>query len=278
MGLFDFGGSVSESSAQASSFDNLDQIGFNFGESGSVSGGVSGSSSTQNIAFQDLFQQLFGGASNVAGGIDTSSLTNAANLLFTSGGGFLEQLAGGGAGAGFLEDRLQRSDELTQEQIDLLGEDIGRFLSEDVNPAITSGGVSASTLGGSRGEVQRGIASRGASEAFARGASDIRLGAQAQNDSIAQFLAGNETERLGSALTQMPGLFGLAEAGTFAGLSPFMLLSQIMGGPTTLTDSTSFSEQFGESFGLDFGFDQTTGRAGSQSSSSSSSASVNFGF
>ena len=276
--MFGFGGGKSSSSSSSSSFDNLDQVGFNFGQSGSVSGGVSGSQSTQNIAFEDLFANLFGGASNVAGGIDTSSLTSAANLLFSSGGGFLEQLAGGGAGAGFIEDRLANNSAIADEQIGLLGEDISRFLAEDVNPAITAGGVSASTLGGSRGEVQRGIASRGATEAFARGAADIRLGQQAQTDQLAQFLAGDETSRLGSALTQLPGLFGLAEAGTFAEMSPLMMLAQIMGGPTTLTDSTSFSEQFGESFGLDFGFDQTTGRAGSESSSSSKSSNIKFGF
>jgi len=57
--MFGFGGGKSSSSSSSSSFDNLDQVGFNFGQSGSVSGGVSGSQSTQNIAFEDLFANLF---------------------------------------------------------------------------------------------------------------------------------------------------------------------------------------------------------------------------
>lgn len=278
---FGFGGDRTDSSSQSqsSSFDNLDSFGFNFGQSGSSSRGGSAAESSQRVAFEDIFARLFGGASDVASGIDTGGLTGAANELFGAGGTFLDTLGGGGAGAGFLEDRLS-GDGLADEQIGLLGEDIARFVAEELNPAITSGGVAASTFGGARTNVQKGTAARGASEAFARGAADIRSSEQATRDRIAETLAADETTRGTAGLSALPSLFGLAEAGTLADLSPFAALSQIVGAPTVLGESSSISQQIADAFGIDFGFDETTGRAGSQSTSSSSTRSrgFNFGF
>lgn len=273
---FGIGGSTSKQSSQSSSssFDNLDQQGLNIG--GSQSSSIGQSSSSSSIAFEDVFAKLFGGASGAAAGINTSAITDAANLLFGGGTNFLDQLAGGGAGAKFLEDRLAGSDQLVADQIGLLEEDIGRFLSETVNPAITGSGVQAGTLGGGRGEVQRGIASRGAAEAFAKGATDIRLGERARTDAIAQALASDETGRAGVGLNSLGDLLNLVTGGSLAGLEPFAALSQILGPATVLTDSQSSQSSQGTSF--DFGFDQTTGRAGSQSSSSSSGSSKSFDF
>lgn len=274
MGLLDIGGSKSESSSrsQSTSFDNLDSFGFNFGAQGSESGG----GSTSRIAFEDVFAQLFGGASGAAAGIDTGAITGAANSLFSSGAGFLDTLTGGGAGAGHLEDRLARGGQFADDQIDLLGEDISKFLAEDVNPAITAGGVNAMTLGGSRGDLQRGLASEAALKEFSRGSLNIRRNEQSALDKIATDLAADEQGRNLGALGMLPGLFGLAESGAMANLSPFAALSQILGGPTVLQDSN----QFASSFGFDFGEDRTTGRAGSQSTSrsDSESGSFNLGF
>lgn len=298
MGLFDFGGSRSRSrsDSSSSSFDNLDSFGFNFGRTGSSSSGISGGSSSSRsgsvsqdrIAFEDIFASLFGGASSAAGAVNTGALTTASNLLFNSGAAFLDTLGGGGAGARALEERLASRDGLADEQISLLGEDISRFLSEDVNPAIKESGVVASTLGGSRGEVQRGMATDSATREFARGAVDIRSRDQAARDSIAGMLAQDESSRAGTALSSLPGLFGLAEGGALASLSPFAALSSILGPATVLSSSSSaasseasdFARQLSEAFGIDFGFDSTRGRAGSQSRSSSSSRSdsVSFGF
>jgi hypothetical protein len=278
MGLFGIGGSTSKqrSESSSSSFDNLDAFGFNFARDTSSSRG--GSSSSQSIAFQDVFSKLFGGASGAAAGVDTSSISNAASLLFGKGGDFLEELGGGGVGARFLEDRLAGSDELADQEIAGLESDIGRFLSETANPAITAGGVSAGTFGGTRGEVQRGIATRGATEAFTRGATDIRARHRGETDALATALAGDETARNVSGLESLPGLFGLAEGGELAGLSPFAALSQIIGGPTVLTESES--SQLAEALATQFGLDRTTGRAASRSTSSSSSSakSFNLGF
>ena len=273
---FGIGGGTSKSSSQSSSssFDNLDQVGLNIGGSQSTSSGQS--TSTSRIAFEDVFAKLFGGASGAAAGIDTSSITNAANMLFGGGTGFLDQLSSGGAGSKFLEDRLAGSGQLVDEQIGLLEKDLGRFLSETVNPAITSGGVQAGTLGGGRGEVQRGIAARGASEAFVKGATDIRLGERAQTDAIAQSLASTDINRAGVGISSLGDLLNLVTGGSLAGLEPFAALSNILGPATVLSDSQS--SQSSDSLGFDFGFDQTTGRAASRSSSSSSSSSKNFSF
>lgn len=258
MGLFGIGGSSSSSrgSSSSSSFDNLDQF------------SLGGSQSGQNIAFEDLFASLFGGASGAAGAVNTGALTNQANLLFGAGGGFLEGLQGGGAGAEFLEGELGRSSGIVDEQIGQLGGDLEKFLGESILPQIKSSGVSAGTLGGSRGEVSKGIAAEGLLSEFARGSTAIRAGERDRITGIAQGLAQDETNRNQIGLGALPGLFGLAEGGALAGLSPFAALSQIMGGPTTLTDSSSF----------DVG--STTGRAGSTSESSqrSRSSSFNFGF
>lgn len=290
------GRSRSRSSSSSSSFDNLDassfDVGFQRSGSSSVSGGSSssfdrsGSSSSQRVAFGDVFANLFGTASGIAGGIDTGQLGDAASLLFSAGGNILDDLRGGGAGAEYLETRLGQRDGLADMQVEQLGDDLSRFLAEDVNPAITSGGVAASTLGGSRGEVQRGIASRGASEAFVRGATDIRVRDQAARDSIAAGLMESETARGGIASQLLPQMYGLAEAGVMSALSPMQALSQILGPQLALTESESFgvggsqSEQFAqalsEMLGFNIGGSRTTGRAGSSSRSSSSSSASNF--
>jgi len=286
MSLLGIGGSRSSSSSRSdsSSFDNLDQFGFNVGVQGStnVSGSQSGGTSRDSIAFEDLFAQLFGGASAAAAGINTGGLTSAANSLFSSGGGFLDSLSGGGAGGDYLRERVAGGDRLASEQIDLLGGDIQKFLNESVLPGIKSSGISASTFGGSRGDVAKGIAGEGALREFSRGAQSIRQDQQNSLDTIAQALLSSNNQAANIGLGSLEGLFGLAQGGALADLSPFMALAEILGGPTVLNESNNqaTSSALAESFGFDIGSDTTTGRAGSQSTSRSrsSSSSFNLGF
>lgn len=285
--MFGFGASKSKASSQSSSesfsssFDNLDQFGFGFQSDRSVSGGesVSGSSdvsrSSSRVAFEDVFAKLFGGATGAAAGIDTGSITGAANLLFGSGRDFLSGLEGSPE----LEGRFREVDTVADSEIALLESDIGRFLSETVNPNITQSGVQAGTLGGSRGEVQRGIASEAALSEFVRGVTSIRSGAQGRKDALAGQIAGDRLGRSSTALSALPALFGLAESGAFGSLSPFAALAQILGPQTVLTDAQSVgssfgsSSQFSESAGFGLNLDTTTGRAGSESASKSQSTS-----
>lgn len=275
---FGIGGSRSRSSSssQSSSFDNLDSSSFNIGGSGSTSSSTGVSSSADRIAFEELFQNLFSGASAAAGGINTQGLSGAANQLFSSGGDFLENLGGGGPGGEFLEGELADSDRLADEQIDLLGSDINRFLTENVLPGINQTGISAGTFGGSRGEVARGIAGEGAVQEFARGSTAIRTNERARTDSIATALLQENTQASQAGLSGLAEVFGLAESAAFADLSPFAQLSSILGDPTVLNDSASISEALAESFGFDVGASRTRGRAGSESASTSSSRSRSF--
>lgn len=279
---FGIGGSDSrtESNSSSSSFDNLDSTGFNIGASGSESGGRSRSGSSQNIAFEDVFARLFGGASATAGGIDTSSLTRASNMLFGSGASFLDSLGGGGAGAGFIEDRLAGSDSRVSDEMGILEADLNRFVGEQADRRTTSSGVAAGTLGGGRTLVQNQLTDRNAAEAFARGSVDIRAREREATDALALGLAQDETMRAGTGLDSLAGLQGISESGALAGLTPFAALSQILGGPVALTESFGEADDFASSFARDFGFDSTVGRAGSQSESSSRgrSRSFNFGF
>lgn len=292
MGLFSFGGSKAKSSSFSESFSNLDSFGLNLGVSGSTNvsstdaSSRSGGEATQDIAFRDIFKNLFGGASNVAGDLAgrTDDLSGAANLLFSSGQGFLESLGEGGAGASFLEQRLSGGDSLVDDRIDLLREDLSSFLEEELNPAITARGVEASTLGGSRGQIARGQAAGDVAREFTRGAIDIRSRDQAQRDAIASTLLADETTRSATGIAALPGLFGLAESQFLSDLSPFAALSQIIGDPTVLTqsseaaESSSISRALAEAFGLDIGVDSTTGRSASTSGSKSKSGSLSFGF
>lgn len=275
---FGIGASASSSSSesQSTSFDNLDSSSFSVGESGSTSASTGISSSTDRIAFQDLFQNLFGGASAAAGGINTAGLSGAANQLFGSGGDFLSKLQSGGAGGDFLESQLTNRDDLANQQVDLLGTDINKFLTESIIPGIDSTGIQAGTFGGGRGAVARGIAGEGATREFARGATAIRQGERDRTTGIASTLLGENTRQSQAGIGGLASVFGLAEAGQFAELSPFAALAQILGGPTTLTDSSSISEALAQSFGFDAAGSISTGRAGSQSTSESESSSASF--
>lgn len=273
MPLFDFGGSVqeSESFGQSSSFDESTSV--------SASGGISESGSQQTsqdmVAFEDVFARLFGGAEGAAGGLDPSMLTEAANQLFSGGTGFLDTL-GGGAGADYLEGRLSEDNAVLEEQIGLLGEDLGKFFNEELLTGITSESISGGQLGGGRQGVAQGAAVDMVGREFARGATELRAGDIAARDAAAVNLEGLGIQGAGTALENLPGMAELAEMGFSADMLPFLMMSQITGGPTVLGQSqgSSFAsaEDFAAAFSESFGGSQST------TQSSSEGTSINFGF
>lgn len=258
---FSFGGSKSKTVSSSESFDQS--------TSGAASGGLSESSSEQRIAFEDVFARLFGGAEGAAAGLDPSILTETANTLFSGGTGFMDQI-GADVGSQYLTDRLSGDNEVLQQQIDLLGEDLGKFFSEELNPAITSEAVGGGQLGGGR----QGVAQAGAIEAvgdqFTRGATALRAGDIAARDSAAGVLAGNTISGAATALQGIPALAGVADIGFSAGLSPYERLAAIIGGPTTLTSAGSTSADFARSFSESFG------RSTASSKSKSKAADIGF--
>jgi len=301
MGLFSFGGSRSESRSSGRSFSQSDSFGqsssFQGSESGSVSGGVSRAGSedrsqgisSQDIAFEDVFSRLFGGAEAASAALDPSLLTDASNQLFSGGMGVLDRL-GGDVGSEFLQGRLTDENPLLQDQIDLLGEDLGDFFSEELNPAITSEAVGAGQLGGGRQGVAQGRAAELVGEQFTRGATALRAGDLARRDAIAGGLADRSLAGAQTELNASPMLLQLAQAGFGAEFMPTQMLASILGDPTVLTQSrqeargTSFSDAmdfaraFSESFGASQATDESRSRSASRTDSFSSSGSIKFGF
>lgn len=238
------------------------------------------STSTQSLAFQDLFSQLYGGAASTAAGLSGQPVQNAASMLFSGGTGFLDSL-GGGAGEDYLASRLASGNPILGEQIAGLGSDLGRFFREELNPAITSQAVAGGTLGGGRQGVAQGAAMREVGEQFTRGATALRAGDIAARDAAAQGLAGARTQAAGVGLSALPGLLGVAQTGSLSALAPFQALAGILGGPTVLTQarsedtasSISASEAVARAISQSFGEDFAT----SKSKSRSMSAGIGFG-
>ena len=232
---FGFGGSRSSSTSNSQSTDQS--------TSRSFSGGASQSSSEQSVAFEDIFARLFGGAEGAAAGLDPSMLTNTANQLFSTGTGFMSQI-GGDAGTAFLQDRLTGGNEVLQQQIDLLGEDVGQFFNEQLLPGITSDAVAGGQLGGGRQGVAQGRAIQEAGNQFTRGATALRAGDITARDAAAGTLAGNTVAGAQVGLQGLGGLAGIADMGFSAGLSPYERLAGILGGPTVLGSSQSTAADF----------------------------------
>lgn len=232
-----------------------------------------------------MFQSLFKDSSNVAGTIATGGITQAANQLFGSGNSLLSNLdtLGGskpvGAGEDYLTGRVNGSSPLVDQQIQSLESDLSQYFGENVLPQIRSDAIGAGQAGGSREGVATGIAARGLMSELTKGIVSLRTADQAQRDAAGSTLAtvqGNRAVQANAAgLGQLPSLLDVFSTGTMAGLSPYLALAQILGGPTALTTSAgqdSSSEQSAASSS-----EVATSRSSSSGSSSSSGKSQSTG-
>lgn len=252
MGLLSslFGGSKS----QAEQTQQSDSFGYGINQSsatsssGGRSSGLSLGSSTSDVFASDLFRQLYTGAVGAAGSINPALATERVNQLFTGGASIIEQLAGGGAGAEYLARRLGGNDDVLNSQVDALGEDLSRFFSEELNPAIRGSAVAGGSLGGGRQGVAQGLAAEGVTREFARGATELRSADIARRDSAALGLLSAQGANAATALNALPQLAALG-SGTEA-LAPYAALSEILGGPTVLTQSEQMSSQQAEEFAM----------------------------
>jgi len=206
----------------------------------------SSSSSSQNVFSADLFRQLFAGATNVAGEIDTAGLTDAANQLFTGGQGFLgdlEELSAGTDVAGeFLSGRISGEGGFVDENIAALGEDLGQFFEEQLLPGIESEAIGGLQLGGGRQGVAQGKAIESVGREFRRGSLEIRNRDLRERTDAARVLSAQRLSASQAGLAGSQQQFDLANAATLAPFSPFLTLAQILGAPTTLTETESSSE------------------------------------
>ncbi len=156
------GGNVSSSFGVGGSQSVSDSIASSL--SSSQTGGQS--SSTQGIAFQDLFSQLYGGANAAAGLVNTQGLSATANQLFSGGTKFLDML-GGNPGTDALQARIGDTS-ARDAQLGALQSGLGDLFNEQLLPGITGQGVSTGTLGGSREAVAQSLAAKQVAQAAAR--------------------------------------------------------------------------------------------------------------
>lgn len=250
-----FGGSKTSSTQQQQS----DSSGFsiNRGTSSSESGGISsgfssgvtGSSgasrSSSSVFSEDILRQLYGGAASAASAIDPSLAIERNNQLFTGGTSIIQQLTDGGAGADYLTRRLSGdNNDVLNSQIDAIGTDLGRFFNEQLNPAITGSAVAGGALGGGR----QGVAQSGAIDSvlreFSTQAANLRASDITNRDNAALGLLSANNANANTALGSLSSLSDLGSG--LEALQPFSALSQIIGGPTVLTDSSSEQSSFGQ--------------------------------
>jgi hypothetical protein len=228
-----------------------------FSLSGSKSSSSSSSSSVQDVFEANAFQKLFGQASNVAGGIDTSQLTSQANALFQGGQGFLENLeslsSGTDEGSQFLKSAIAGNDDLVNQNIQSLGEDLGAFFNEQLLPGITSSAVGSGQLGGGRQGIAQGAAVDSTAEQFRRGSLDIRNNAFKDRIDASRTLQTSVRDASTAGLAGSQTQFDLANAATLSPFSPFLTLANILGDKTTLTQSESESKSKSGSFGIGAG-------------------------
>lgn len=249
MGSFSLAGGKSKATSQSTAIG--DSYGYNgsssqqFSQGSSQSTNAAQSATTQSIAFEDLFRQLYGNASSAAGqaAANAGALSDQAKMLFSGGVDFLNQLSGGTA-SNYLNSRLDGNPQL-DEQIGQLGSDIGQFFREEINPAIASSAIGNGQLGGGRQGVAQGKAAQAAAREFQTGATNLRAQDLAARDAAAGQLLNSNIAAAGTGLNALPSLLGVANAGLNAELAPYQALASIIGGPTTLTQSQS--TQYGQS-------------------------------
>lgn len=238
--MFNFG--INKSSSQSSSY----------GYNESFSDSLSQAQSQQRIAFEDIFRELYSGASGVAGKAAEMAplFQGQAADLYSSGVNFLDQL-GVGAGEDYLSSRL--TDTTARDtQLGALKTGLGELFRDEINPAITSRAVAGGTLGGGRQGVAQGVAAGKLGTAYTQGAASIFATDQAQRDAAAGTLMQGRTQAAGVGLSSLSSLFGVAEGGLNAGLSPYASLASILGSPTVLGSSSEIAAALSRAFGEDF--------------------------
>lgn len=287
-GSFGLGGGESSSQSQSQSVGQ--SFGVNTSNSVSQSTGVAQATNTgqstsgQSVAFQDLYNQLYGGATSAAGALaqNTGQLSNAASMLFSGGTDFLSQLGGGGAGNEFLTNQLT-DDSALNGQIGALGTDLGNFFNQQLLPGITSDSVGNGSLGGGRQGVAQGLAAQSVANSFASQSATLRANDLQSKDVAAQALMTNQTQSDATGLSALPSLYNLASSGFGASLQPYQTLSSILGGPTTLANSQSTqygqstSDQIAQAISQAFGQTSAYDESGSNSASKAWNISVSGG-
>lgn len=243
--IFGIGGSKTKSSSQSYSQDQ--------------STSRAEAYTTQGVLNRPAYERLAFQAESANRRVNPDFLSQAAGDLFSGGTEFLDRLGytdqGGKAGANFLTNRVAGGDQYSDQQIAYLGEDLGRFFREELLTGISRGSTAAGTQGGGRQGVAESLAAREVASQFARGATDIRRQDLTERQGAAETLLNFNLGNTQAGLAALPGLQDLAADEQLAEFDVLDRLSSILGGPTILSDSRSFSstDSFGYSSGTSKG-------------------------
>lgn len=277
--------SQSTSSGSSYGYSSAESGDVSNSQSNSVSGGQSGSN--QAIAFEDLYKQLYGGATGAANNVAMMApqLQSAAQQLFTGGTQFLQNLSGN-AGTDYQTQRLN-SNAPVEDIIASMKTDASDLFSNNLNPAITASAVAGGNLGGGRQGVAQGVAQAQVANDFTRNAANLRYQDVQSKDQIAANISGNSIAAANTGLGSLPGLLDIMERGQNAELAPYSSLAGILGGPTTLTTSAandfsrstaqSASDAFSRSFGEQTAEQQAQSTAKGKSNAYNYSGSFSYG-
>ena len=227
--------------------------------------GTQGSNFNDSQTFVDPAQQPFldflrNAATGVAGGqqqaIGDFAFPFAEQLL--SGGTDLLNSLSSGAFADPLRD-FQLNDSLIEGQISALGTDINTQLQEFLGGAggLGSEFVLGGTLGGGRQQVQEGIATRGAIDAFARESAGLRGADAAQRQRLGLDQATSLSELQGggqeTALNNLQNIFNLGISPFDAQFGPLLNLANILGDPTRVSETFGQGTTAASGGGIDLG-------------------------
>jgi hypothetical protein len=198
--------------------------------------------SNQSVFGSDLFNTLYGGAMGASGQVAQKLPTfqGDAQSLFSGGTDFLSSLKGD-AGSDYMGNRLSGSDNILQQQISGLGSDLGKFYNEQLLPGIASESIGNGMLGGGRDQIAQGTAAGEVARQFGQGVTALRSANQGQLDTLATNYSAGRTAAAGVGLGNLSNVLGLSEANLKSDMLPSQLMAQILGGPTTLTDSLQVS-------------------------------------
>lgn len=291
--MFGLSGSKSSSSSSSSATGRAED----WTQASSIAGGYQGSESLSSgasqsygvsqdrLAFEDMYKKLYGGAAGAAEGMASNPfLSDTANQLFQSGQSILGNLQND-AGSNYLASILT-SNEGVDEQIGLLGQDLGKFLNEQAMPSARRNASLSGQLGGSRQGVAESAAIDQTLQQFARGSAEIRSQNMARQAMAASQLSQQDLAAAQIGLVGNEQQYGLAQQGFMSQLSPYAALASIYGDKTTLGSSlqtsSSYDSAIAKAFGEDFSASQQTGYgydfSDAKSKSKSSSGSFGIGF
>ena len=240
MGLFDFGlgGSVSKSKSQANSSSNT-----------FVDPAQAGYLQNQYADAQALQRAQQPGVNQISGQLQ-SGLSDQGNFV---GENLQQQSGGGGVYQQGLQQLGSNSNPYLQQQVDGLGGDIQRFLSQSLQN-VGSGFASANQYGSSRQGLAEGQAITGAINEFGQQSANLRggdLSRQAQALQAGGQLQGQAQQ---SQLGSLQDRFDLGLSGFGAQWNPLLGQQQITGGPNNLQQSQSRASSGSMSGSLKLGF------------------------